>query len=123
MVSFTQTQLVTCDQLLYFPIFRQRELSRVFYSRSRDEVYLSNYFATNLHLIYAKIGNNFEITKKRGKSLEVTKKVRFSATKPIRRNGGMLMSLPTDTGSSKQPHWFVRTGSLVRQNRLTGPSK
>ena len=54
----SNTELVTCGQLLYFMILRQRELGWVFQPCGSNEVHLSYYFATYLHLI---IGMNDEL--------------------------------------------------------------
>ena len=64
----------------------------------------------------AKIRNNFEITKKKGKMFSRNKEsVSLQREKPIRQNGGMLMSLSIG--------WCIKIAPLVRQNRLTGSSK
>ena len=47
----SNTELVTCGQLLYFPIFGERKLSRVFHLCSSDEVDFGYKFPANLHFI------------------------------------------------------------------------
>ena len=47
----SNTELVTCGQLLYFPILGQRKLSRVFHSGCSNEVHLCDQFSANLHFV------------------------------------------------------------------------
>ena len=53
----SNTELVTCGQLLYFPILRKGKLSRVFYLCSSNEIDKLHHLSTYLHLI---IGMNDE---------------------------------------------------------------
>ena len=47
----SNTELVTCGQLLYFPILGQRKLSRVFHSGRSNEIHLFDQFTANLHFV------------------------------------------------------------------------
>jgi hypothetical protein len=58
LVSFTQILLVTCGQLLYFPIFGQRKLSRVFYSCDRYQVPVTIFNWLQSVTVYSFINRN-----------------------------------------------------------------
>ena len=47
----SNTELVTCGQLLYFPILGKGKLSKVFYLCSCNEVHLGHQFAADLHFV------------------------------------------------------------------------